>query len=652
MAVLVVIQGPESGRRFPCGELTTLGRSPECDIRCSDRRGAEGAAEVHRQDGGHALRCTGAVELNGRPSRGGILHHGDILQVGGTVLLYSEETPIEEDGQGIEIVSAPDLPLGEVKARQQAYESFHTLLGTTRARDGHEKRLEVLYRVSSAIYAEDDLDEFLRRVLDTLFDHLRVENAYLLLLSPDGQRLLPTVVRGPQSDTGIQLSRSILKEVLRTRESVLCVDLRTDQRFRKKKSVRLLKTRSLMSAPLVSGDEFLGVLQVDGRHAHSPFTGEDLDLLTGVALITSVAIQRVKLHQQTRRFSQALIILSRVTRQISSHLERPPIVREGVLAAMRLLGATRGSFLELDPEGKHLFVAHQVGPAPETIRSWKIPDGHGLAWRAVRSRKPVLLAQVDREVEAEMRSPGQYQTSSLLIVPVITRARRGEERGEVVGALALTDKVDGGAFTKDDREILLILANQLGVSLANADLYERATVDGLTRLYVRRFFFLKLEEEIEFHTKTERPLSLLLLDLDRFKDVNDELGHQAGDEVLREVGRMIRASLRPEDIPGRYGGEEFTVVLPGLTLPVAEQIGERIRKGIEALPILHRGKELRTTISVGVADLQPGEAPDTLLARADKALYRAKEAGRNRVEVEPGPQEEDPPGGSTAQAGA
>lgn len=636
MAFLVVIQGPDSGKRYAIGERSTLGRAAESDIPVSDRRGSEGAAEVAKKDGGYVLRCTGVVELNGRPSRGGSLHHGDMIQVGGTVLLFSEVAPREQDGQGIEIVSAPDLPRGEVKARQQAYENFHSLLRSTRAKGDPDKRLEVLYRVSSAVYAEEDLNSFLQRVLEILFDALRVENAFLLLLSPDGQRLVPAAVRGPQSEGGIKLSRSVLKEVFRTRESVLCVDLRTDQRFRKKKSVRLMKTRSLMSAPLVSGDEFLGVIQIDTRHAYAPYSGEDLDLLTGVALITSVAIQRVRLHQQTRRFSQALIILSRVTRQLSSHLERAPIIRESVLAAMRLLGATRGSFLVLDDGGTHLSVAHQVGPAPEAIRSWKIPDGKGLAWGAIKSRKPVLVSNVDRDVSPELRSPGNYKSSSLLIVPVITRARRGEETGEVVGALALTDKVDGGTFNNDDREILMILANQVGVSLANADLYERATVDSLTRLYVRRFFFLKLEEEAEFHGRTERPLSLLLIDLDRFKAVNDDHGHQAGDEVLREVGRTIRASLRPEDVAGRYGGEELTVLLPGSRLRIAEQVGERIRREVDKLQVRHEGKELGVTVSIGVTELVPGEPANKFLGRADRALYKAKEGGRNRVEVEEG----------------
>lgn len=635
MAVLVTIQGPDSGRRYPIGSSSTLGRSPDCDIPVSDRRGAEGAAEIIEEDGAYRLRCTGHVDLNGRLTRGATLQHGDIIQIGGSVLLFSEEVPPQEDGEGIEIVSAPDLPEGEVRARQEAYKSFHTLLGTARARGDHDRRLEVLYRVSSAIYTEGDLNDFLRRVLETLFDALPVETAYLLLLSPDGQNLVPAAVHGTQAGSGVRVSRSVLKEVYQKRESVLCEDLRTDRRFKRKKSVRLLKTRSLMSAPLVTGDTFLGVLQVETRQAHSPYTGEDLDLLTGVALITSVAIQRVRLNQKTKRFSQALIILSRVTRQISSHLERLPIIRESVLAGMRLLGATRGSFLTVEDGGMHLSVAHQVGPAPEAVRSWKIPDGKGLAWRAIRSRKPVLLSQVDREVPPEMRSPGKYESSSLLIVPVITRARRGEEQGEVIGALALTDKVDGGTFNDDDREILLILANQVGVSLANADLYERATVDSLTRLYVRRFFFLKLEEEVEFHARTNKPLSLLLIDIDRFKHFNDAFGHQAGDEVLREVGRTIRASLRPDDIPGRYGGEELTVILPGSRIEVAEQVGERIRIGVEKIAIHHGGVDLRATVSVGVTDLAPGEDADTFLGRADRALYLAKERGRNRVEVEP-----------------
>jgi diguanylate cyclase (GGDEF)-like protein len=575
----------------------------------ADRREGQGSATVEVEGEICILHPRGRVELNGKAAGRATLRHGDLIQVGETVIYFSEDPLPEERGPGLDVGSAPDLPRGDVQARQRSYESFHSLMAGAGAGSAQERRLEVLYRVSSAIYDADDLRAFLGRVLEVLFEALPVEEGHILLLSPDGATLETAAVQGIPRGKQARFSRSVIKEAFRTRESILCVDLRTDQRFKKKRSVRLLKSRSLMCAPLLSGEEVLGVIQVSASHLDHTCTQEDLDLLTGVALITSMAIQKVRLDQRTRRFSQALIILSQVSREISAHLERGPIIRESLLAAIRLVGAARGSFMVLEEDGEDLRAAHAVGKPGGSAR---------IAREAIRTGKPVE----------------EGGASTTLAVPVLTPPHRGETRGEVVGALALRDKLDGGPFTENDREILRILANQVGISLANADLHERATVDGLTRLYVRRFFFVKLEEEAKFHGRKGMPLSLLMIDVDRFKGINDAHGHPAGDHVLQEISMAIRGSLRPEDVPGRYGGEEFSVILPGVTLREASRIGERIRAQVESLPVMWGEREIRTTVSIGASDLLPKESPASLLARADRALYRAKDAGRNRVEIE------------------
>lgn len=166
---------------------------------------------------------------------------------------------------------------------------------------------------------------------------------------------------------------------------------------------------------------------------------------------------------------------------------------------------------------------------------------------------------------------------------------------------------------------------------ANAELEVLAERDPLTGVYNRRRLFERLEEEVERSRRGYSPLSVCMLDVDHFKQVNDRHGHQAGDEVLRQVASTIATSLRSIDSLGRYGGEEFVLVLPQTPRDGAREKAERVRGAVDLSCAC--GEAL--TVSIGVAGYRPGDSVDTLLARADAALYAAKERGRNRVVLEP-----------------
>jgi two-component system, cell cycle response regulator len=171
--------------------------------------------------------------------------------------------------------------------------------------------------------------------------------------------------------------------------------------------------------------------------------------------------------------------------------------------------------------------------------------------------------------------------------------------------------------------------------VAARQLYESSMRDPLTDLHNRRFFDQRLREEFAFATRHQAPLSVILLDLDHFKKVNDTWGHPAGDEVLRQVAALIKRCLRREDVASRFGGEEFGVVVRTESHEGARAVAERMRKRLVETPIYHEGNLIPVTTSAGVATAAPPhlyESPGALLAAADQALYRAKAAGRNRIE--------------------
>jgi diguanylate cyclase (GGDEF)-like protein len=166
---------------------------------------------------------------------------------------------------------------------------------------------------------------------------------------------------------------------------------------------------------------------------------------------------------------------------------------------------------------------------------------------------------------------------------------------------------------------------------ANRELERIAAYDSLSGLLNRRSLFARIGIEIDRSTRLDAPLTGLMIDIDRFKSINDNFGHQCGDAVLRELGSRLSAGLRKYDYAGRYGGEEFYVVLSNSNEEQAVRIAERFRKDIAEFKFSCGGDPLSISVSIGVAKYRPGETQEAWIDRADRALYQAKQAGRNRV---------------------
>lgn len=189
------------------------------------------------------------------------------------------------------------------------------------------------------------------------------------------------------------------------------------------------------------------------------------------------------------------------------------------------------------------------------------------------------------------------------------------------------------SFVPDDQRLLGALRAHISVAFENARLYTLAITDELTQLYAVRHFQVSLEEAVRRFQRYGESVGLLMLDLDRFKLVNDTYGHPAGDAALKEIAKRVRATVRDADLPCRYGGEEFAVILPHTDAAGAVTVAERIRAAVAAVPIpIADGRELSITASVGVA-VCPAHATTAqgLVSRADRALYRAKHSGGDRV---------------------
>ena len=329
--------------------------------------------------------------------------------------------------------------------------------------------------------------------------------------------------------------------------------------------------------------------------------------------------------QEERKVEQ-LNLLINMSALINSTRDVQEIIKYAIEGSTRLLDAEAGSLLFLEEEVGELFFAEAVGEKGEKVKGIKLKTGQGVAGWVAEKGEPVIVhdASLDPRFFDGVDKISNFVTRNIVCVPLRTKDR-------ILGSIEVINK-NSGSFDSDDMLILTALANQVAVAIENARLYEESIVDGLTGLYQRKYFELRLEEELKRSQKYKHPLNLVMIDIDYFKRVNDEHGHLMGDAVLKEVASVFKKSIRLEDVVARYGGEEFVLIMPHTSVENMRKTGERLRTEIEEMEI----SGIRITISVGIGHFDGKEMDFNhrdLINRADRALYLAKKRGRNRVEM-------------------
>lgn len=297
-----------------------------------------------------------------------------------------------------------------------------------------------------------------------------------------------------------------------------------------------------------------------------------------------------------------------------------------------LLHAERGSLLLLDEAGAQLTLTAARGIPAALSEVEPVNVGEGIAGSVMKDGKP-LVATIDK-LGRTTRPERNYKTTSFISYPIAIGGRK-------FGVLNLADKIGGGAYDARDLSVVDLVAPQIALALERAEWQQRANqfqlmsiTDPLTGLHNRRYLEARLTEELSRSKRYEYPLSFMMIDIDDFKFYNDRNGHQAGDRALEITAQCLRAALRKADVASRYGGEEFSILLPQTTLQEGAVIADRIRRKILETNF-PEGKSQplnAVTVSIGLSSLSPSlDSAEAIVRAADRALYHAKRHGKNRA---------------------
>ncbi|MBN2035828.1 MAG: GGDEF domain-containing protein, partial [Chitinispirillaceae bacterium] len=391
--------------------------------------------------------------------------------------------------------------------------------------------------------------------------------------------------------------------------------------------------RSLLCVPITAAEEQRGMVIVDSTE-HAAFTREHLLFLESMASLIGYSVYHAYLHTEHALEHQRLAAVSTIEKEFFHHQSIDAIL--DILADMIpfALPSNRLTISMRSADGETGTIKRSVGLHADQLQNKRFLLGEK-SLASILYGKNICFSRnfaYDRyEVRYFEQEPRHEGLSSFLAVPIGVDSCKG---------MILIESLRRDAFSEAIRELLIRIATSAGLAIEKMVILEKAntmaTHDGLTGLFNHRQFQQLLGDEITRSTRYSDPLALVLCDIDFFKKINDAHGHQFGDLVLKEVARVLDASIRQGiDTASRYGGEEFALILVKTGEEQAIETAERIRAAIQKMPFTSpSGSDVRVTMSFGIAlfNTHAREAGE-LIKKSDKALYRAKQQGRNRVEL-------------------
>ncbi|MBB6733745.1 sensor domain-containing diguanylate cyclase [Cohnella zeiphila] len=375
--------------------------------------------------------------------------------------------------------------------------------------------------------------------------------------------------------------------------------------------------RRRIALPLAGKQGVYGVLLLDVLE--TDFDDSDLRFVTMLTSGAGTAFEKAKLHEQSNTLIGELRLINELTQRLNSSLRLADTMQFANAELLHIFKADHCFILQLDPLNGHFIIMSTNAPE---MNNETFDQDYGFCGVMLSTKEPIILSDYHSATPVASYLMDVTHSRSLLASPLLLN-------GDVIGAVMVTHGLPNH-FSYDNYKLLQVLSAHLGLALSNSTLHAEVRrmviTDQLTGLYVRHY----LNERIQRKLQKDAHGSLILVDIDYFKKINDTYGHQIGDAILIQVCNIIRSSIRDSDIAARWGGEELAIYLPKLTLEQAMRVAERIRNRVE------EETSPNVTVSCGLSEWMSTDekiSVESLFYRADMALYEAKNGGRNNVAV-------------------
>ncbi|MFL6443157.1 MAG: diguanylate cyclase [Candidatus Sulfotelmatobacter sp.] len=485
------------------------------------------------------------------------------------------------------------------------------------------EELHVLNEIGRALSSTLNKEDLLRKVWEELRRLFDVENFYIGSLDPvrDEMQFDLEIIDGMRMPKRSRpMGNHLTEYVIRTRQPVLIRDnFATEVQ---KLGVDAIRSRGCFCCvPLVAYDHAIGAMAVFSDHEHA-FDEGHLELLRVLASEASIAIENARLFNEERTKARHLALLNTISRNAIATLNPDEMLAKITEQLETGLTHDHVGIGTLDYSSRELVIQAEGG-ARRGALAQRIPLGTGLAGHVARSGQ-MAVYNASSPTDAALK-PLLADSVAAIALPVFY--------AEQLHGILYVESSKAVDFTEEEVLLLRTLADLIAGALHNAYTFqkaqEQAITDGLTGVKTHRFFMEALSGEWKRSTRAGRAFALVLMDLDRFKFVNDFYGHLEGDLVLQRVGQILESNCRRSDVVSRYGGDEFVILMPETNMEHARQLASKLRGWVSADPLL-REKNISASFGIACYPLH-GSTPQELIQVADASMYLSKHQGGNAV---------------------
>lgn len=517
-----------------------------------------------------------------------------------------------------------------------AFRAAASIFGTAESRSRAEQKvvrrqhaLNLLNEIVKVSLEAGSVTRMAQTVVDRLGKLIGADGCFMTLWDTNTEHTIPLAAYGfeDRDYTQVKFSpdkRTFTKSVLEEMRTLIIEDTSVTP-YADQTVIQNFPSKSVLALPLIAENKKLGAVLLTFNKIHR-FTTEEIMMGEQAANLIALALEKYQAMEEVTQRAETSETLRKAGLAVAEQLEMEQAVSR-ILDQLKGVIPYDSASVQLLDGGDLVIVGGRGWANSQDVIGIRFPvGGDNPNHVVIETEKTYYLPEAGDAYEAFKRPPHNH-IRSWLGVPLIVQ-------GRTIGLLAI-DSAKPNDFDETMKEVASLFANQVAVTLENARLHQevqtQAITDPLTGVYNRRGLFQLGEFEFQRARRINRPFSALMFDIDHFKKVNDQFGHAVGDQVLHQLAQRCMKNSRATDLVGRYGGEEFVMLLTETNLHAAHTIAERLRQGIMKTNFLTDSGGISITTSIGVCEAKPSESLNTLIERADAALYRAKNSGRNRV---------------------